>query len=332
MTTLNGGSVGSEKNRLISSKLAKQIFVFGLIAVIFVIFDVILKGRLLTLDNIKNIVSHSIFPAFVAWGMCFIFTAGIIDLSVGANILLSANIGALLATDFHLGYFGLIAGTLLSAVILEQLMVRCTVSFGIPSWISGLGLALVYEAILSQYATIRAVKVGSSLIKIDDYAALGIMPTMLIPFVVGFVAVYFLFNKTTIGFNIRAIGGNDGVAQAMGINKKKVMLVSALIGGIFIGVAAVMQISYAGYLSSTSGLGSLSLIFKALATVLLAQSFERIISMPVGILLGSIVIMSVFNILTLMHVPSGTGQEMFLGGIVILCGVVSQFRYKGVVK
>jgi ribose transport system permease protein len=323
----------SQKNNSEKSKRIKsQLILFTGIILLFVLSNIVVGGRLLTLNNMKTIISHAIFPSFVTWGMMFIFTSGIIDLSIGANILLSANIGAILAMDYKMGYFCLIAGAIISAVILEQLSVNCSVRLKIPSWISGLGMALIFEAVLTVYATIRSKTEGSSVIPLKDFRGMGSMPLMAIIWIAGFLIAYIIFNRTTLGLNIRAIGSNEGVANAMGINKKKTILIGALIGAVFIGLAAIIQESYAGKLSSQSGLGSLSTIFKSLATVLLAGSFEKVLSMPVGILIGSIFITGLFNVLTLLGVPSGTGQEICLGGIVILCGIISHWGYKGVVK
>ncbi|HHV10734.1 MAG TPA: ABC transporter permease [Clostridiales bacterium] len=325
-------SFSQKNNNEKMKRIRNQIILFAGIALLVVISNLIVGGSLLTFGNLKTIISHAIFPSFVTWGMMFIFTSGIIDLSIGANILLSANVGAIFAMDLGMGYFGLIFATILCTVVLEQLSVNCSVSLKIPSWISGLGMALVFEAILTIYATIRSKTEGSSVITLKGFRGMGTMPLMAIVWIVGFIIAYLLFNRTTLGLNIRAIGGNEGVADAMGIDKKKTILLGALVGAVFIGLAAVIQESYAGKLSSQSGLGSLSTIFKSLATVLLAGSFERIISMPVGIMVGSVFITGLFNVLTLLGVPSGTGQEICLGGIVILCGIISHWGFKGVVK
>lgn len=302
------------------------------IVVISLILNLILQGRLLTVDSVMSIISHAVFPAFVAWGMNFIFSGGLIDLSIGANVLLSANIGALMAETFHLGYPGLIIGTLITVIVFEHISMRCSVSWGIPSWIAGLGMALIMESILSQYSTYLTQVHSEKLPIIQNYGALGKMPLMGIVWILGFIIAYFIYNQTSIGLNVRAIGGNEKVAEAMGIDKKKTIFLAALVGSIFIGVAAIIQISYNTKLNASSGLGSLSTIFKSLATVLLAQSFKRVISEPIGILVGAVLITTMFNVLTMFGVPSGTGQEMCLGALVVLCGIFSNLGYKGVVK
>jgi ribose transport system permease protein len=64
----------------------------------------------------------------------------------------------------------------------------------------------------------------------------------------------------------------------------------------------------------------------------LSGSIASILSPPVGILVSSFFVVSIFNVLTMLGVPSGTGQDIFLGVIVVVCGILSHLRHKGVVK
>ena len=313
------------------SRGKKQIVVLATLVVIFVLLNTLAGGALITLRNLRTIFVHSIFHALTAWGLCFIFTTGLCDLSIGAIVLLAANVGGHLGENLGLGYPGMILGSVAVAIVCEHLCTRSSIQLGIPSWISGLGCALIFESILSIWANAIAGS-GQQLPRIKVYDALGNLPGMTALWVIGFAAAYLLFNYSTIGLNLRAIGANESVATAMGIKKNKTIYIATLIGAIFIGVAATIQISYSGFLSAKTGLNSLSSIFKGLATLLLAQSFEDTFSMPVGIAISSVVIMSIFNVLTMFGVPSGTGQEICLGVIVILCGVLSHLHHKGVVK
>lgn len=242
------------ENRGNVSRYKTQILFLAITAAVLIVCHLITGGRFLGVDNIKTIVAHSVFYAFVSWGMMFVFTTGIVDLSVGANVILAANIGAVCAMDFGMGYAGLIVMTILSSVIMELLSVLCSVQMKIPSWISGLGMALIYEAALSIYAGKRAETVGTNVIMLKDYRALGKVAVMAVLLIIGFTAVYIIFNRTTIGFNITAVGGNESVAWAMGINRKKTVVIAAVIAGIFIGAGALIQESYVGKFTSVTGL------------------------------------------------------------------------------
>lgn len=79
-------------------------------------------------------------------------------------------------------------------------------------------------------------------------------------------------------------------------------------------------------------MGSLSGIFKSLAVILIAGSFSRIYNDAVGCVIGAFIVAGLFNVLTLMGVPSGTGQDVCLGMVVLVCGILSSLGYKGVMK
>lgn len=326
---ISATTIGKHKQK---TSYKTQILFLISVAVLLLACHFVTGGRFLTKNNILIVLVHAVFYAFVSWGMVFIFTPGITDLSIGANVILAANLGAVCAMDYGMGYAGLIIVTILSAMILQIISVACSVELKIPSWISGLGMALIYESILTIYVNKRAATAGSNLVILKEYRAIGQFQVMILLLAAGLIIAYTLFNRTTLGYNIIAVGGNAGVASAMGINKKKTILLGAVVGGFFIGTGALIQESYVGKFYSQTGLSSLSGIFRSLAILLLAQSFSGIFTLPSGVLICSILVMGLFNFLTMIGVPSGTGQEMCLGALVILCGVISHWKHRGVVK
>ncbi len=316
----------------ISKRNKSQAILIITLLLLIILLNFPLEGRLLSAINIRTVLSNAVFPIFIAWGLSFVFTGGIIDLSIGANILLAANVGVLLAEKFHLGYAGLIIGAVMVSILIEQMTVHCSITLGIPSWISGLGVALVAEAILSQWSSVLAKNYAERLPSLKNYRILGQMPYMIILLIIGFIVAYIIFNKTKLGINLTAIGGNPEVAEIMGIDIKKTIILATIIGGVFIGMAGVINISTVGKMNATSGLSSLSLIFKSLAAVLLAQSIRNIFTTPVGILISGLSITIMFNILTLFGIPSGTWQEITLGIVIIACGILSNIKTVEVVK
>jgi len=325
-------SVARARRVGVRNRRVRQLLLVAAFAGLFLLLHFASGQKFLTALNVRTVLMQSAFPALVAWGMMFIFTTGMIDLSIGANIILSANVGALCAQYLGMGYFGLFVPTILCAVACELLVTHSAVTLKIPSWIAGLCFALIFESALNTFtANVRVVS-GTNLIPLTDYRLFG-KPWVMIGVAVAALAVaYILFERTTIGMNLQAVGSNPDVAKAMGINLRRTIVLGAVIGGIFIGLSAIIDVSYLGKVFPSSGLGSLQTIFRSLATVLLAQSFARIIPMPVGILISSVVVVGIFNVLTLLGVPSGTWQEILLGVIVIVCGIASNVRKRGVVK
>lgn len=313
-------------------RLQTQILVIAIVVAAFVVCHFITGGRLLAPNNLRTILTQVTYPMIVALGMMFIFTGGMIDLSIGAQAILAGNVAAVLVEDFGLGYAGLIIGAIVTMIVCELLSASCSVFLGIPSWVAGLGAALVFEAIATIYVGNRAKTAGAAVVYLKHCQALGKFPTIFIIAIAVFVVAWFIFNRTKLGFNLRAIGGGGEVAEAMGINRVKTIMLSAAVGAVIISIGVITQLSYTGRFTTSAGMGSLSGIFKSLAVILIAGSFSRIYNDAVGCVIGAFIVAGLFNVLTLMGVPSGTGQDVCLGMVVLVCGILSSLGYKGVMK
>jgi len=305
------------------------VFVAALI-VLGVLFNLITNGRFLDGDNIKVIISHTIYPIFIAWGLCFLFASGYTDMSVGGVVVLGSFAAGALGNKW--GYPGLILGGVAVGTLLIFINFNIFAFTKIPSWIAGISLAMVYEAIavFLKFNPTTKPYVTQTLNK--EYRILWQLPWSLILVGIGLVVVHFIYNRTSVGLNIRSIGGNEAVSKKLGINITKTLLKVGLIVGILIGVAAVLQESYSGITTVKTGLTSMAMIFQPLAIFLLAQILQKRINIIIAVPICSFIVYSVFNILTIMKVPSGTLQEAFLGLFLIAFGIIGQRGAKGVVK
>ncbi|MGE4277048.1 MAG: ABC transporter permease [Lawsonibacter sp.] len=319
--------------RKIKSKVPKsKVSIAVIIAVLYFVLNVIVGGRFFTVSNIFSVLTSSVVNTFIVLGFCFIFTMGIFDLSVGAIMILASNVGGILAINLGMGYFGLLAGSILTAVLLEAVNLKMIQITKIPAWIFGLGGTMVYEAIGSMYNSVQ-IAAGKQAVSLQDSCrGLGVPPANIVVLLLGLVFAYFLFNKTSIGFGSRALGSNQTVAGMMGVDINKTMLLAGIVGGVFLGLASAINESYSGRIVPTTGLNSIATIFVPLAAFLLAQALERIFNLTIAAIVSSVIITSIFNMLTLMNVPSGTWQKVIMGASVLICGMISQRDEKGVVK
>lgn len=300
------------------------------LAAIFALFDFLTQGRFLTLENVVTMMTHSVVPSFVAWGLLFIFTSGTTDLSIGAVIILASNLAGMLGNA--LGYPGLIVGGVVMATALTTLNSFVFLKTKIPSWIASLGMAMLYEAVGAFYAKTR-IDQGLQVVELrEEVRVLAQQPWIVILWAIGLVVAYVLFNRTTVGLDTQAIGSNAGVSRMMGIRVARTLVLGAVMSGLFVGVGSFLNESYEMRIYSRTGLGSISALFFPLATLLLAQAFRKHVNLAVGIPISAFFIYSLFNVLTILGVPSGTWQEMTLGAIVILFGILAQRNTKGVVK
>lgn len=311
-------------------KLIFPVVFVSAVAVIAIIFNIITSGRFLQISTLTIIAKNSVYPSFIAWGLCFLFACGYTDMSVGGVVVLGSFASCAFGNMF--GYPGVVLGGLIVGALLIFLNFNIFAFTKIPSWIAGISLAMVYEAIAVFLKVSKTTKPYIDTSLNDSFRILGKMPWCLIFLAVGLAAVYLVYNRTTIGINIRAIGGNTDVAVKLGINVRNTLLLVGVIVGALIGTASFLQESYAGRTSVKSGLTSMFMLFQPLAIYLLADIMRKRINIIIGVPICAFIVYAVFNLLALLGVPSGTLQEAFLGAFLIAFGVIGQRGNKGVVK
>lgn len=323
---MSEASVGSKEKK--NSKLI--IIAVACIVAALVIINFLVDGKLLTLTNIKILVASATPPTLVAWGFCIIFTGNITDLSPGAVVIVAATVAGILGNQF--GIPAMIIGSLaagMGCMFLNFAIYRIT---KVPPWIAGLGMTMVYEAIIGHYASVCSAKGQKIVTLAADKRILGMEPWIYVMLAIGFVIAYILYNHTSFGIGFRAVGNNESVARIMGIKIDRTLMLGGLAAGFFFGFAGFVKEGYAGFVNAQSGLASLSTVFQPMAAVLLAMALSNFINVIIAVPISTFLIILIFNILTLFGVPSGTFQETLLGIIVICFAVLAQRKVKGVVK
>ncbi len=241
----------SAKNKL-SGKTAGFLVLAVLVVASWAVFKVITPSNFGSPKNLLSYFEASLMVSAGAVGFYFVMVMGMFDFSIGANIMLSSIVGTVVASKLGLGYFGLIAGCILTGALVGLINGFLYVKLHIPSMIVTTGLALIYEAIASYIAG------GQSATLPSDLRALGSMPGNLIIAVIAFVLAYLLLNYTKIGTYTYAIGSDEFVAKNMGINVNKYKVIAFIISGAFFGIEAVLTISYGSSMVAETGMLSMS--------------------------------------------------------------------------
>lgn len=305
--------------------------VLVLIIIVCVAFNAAFEGKFLSGSNINILISHAIIPTFTAWGMCFVFACDYTDMSIGSIMILAANAAGILGST-ALGYPGIIIGGILTGMVLMTLNFLIFVYTKIPSWIAGMGMAMVYEAAAFFYSSRQLAK-GSTIAQLEsEMRNLAKPPYIYIIFVIGLILAYIIYNRTEIGLNIRALGNGIRLSESMGIKTARTIICVGIICGFFVGCSAFLNESYSARINAKTGLTSLSMIFQPMAAYMLAQVLHTRINIIIGIPLCSLFVYGIFNMLTFLGVPSGTLQEAVLGVIVIVFGILAQRKETRVVK
>ena len=284
--------------------------------------------KVITPDNFgspKNMLSYfeaSLLAAVGAVGFYFVMVMGMFDFSIGANIMLSAIVGCVFANRFGLGYFGLVIGAILTGAIVGLLNGAFYVKLRIPSMIVTTGLALIYESVANFIAG------GVEQTLPSDLRAFGQMPGNLILAVIAFAVAYLLLNYTRIGTYTYAIGSNEFVAKNMGIKVNKYKVLAFIISGAFLGVMAVLTISYGSSMVAVTGMASMSRNFVPTMGCFFGLAFKKY-GMPIpAIIIGEFVINIIFFGFIALGAPTAV-QDVITGLALLIIVMLTTKVAKG---
>ena len=140
---------------------------------------------------------------------------------------------------------------------------------------------------------------------------------------VGIAVTAFLFQKTTLGFEIKSVGSSVKAAEYAGIRVGRTRIVAMILSGGFAGLAGVTY--YLGYFASIQPRTLASTGFDAIAVALLGNSS------PIGIIFSSFLITVISKGSTYMSSASGVQPEIAsaITGVILLFSACSAFvKYK----
>ena len=261
-----------------------------------------------------------------AVGFYFVMVMGMFDFSIGANIMLSAITGCVLATRFNMGYAGLILGCVITGTIVGLLNGIFYVKLRIPSMIVTTGLALIYESVANYIAG------GVEQTLPSDLRAFGQMPWDIILALLACVAAYIFLNYTKIGTYTYAIGSNEFVAKNMGINVNKYKVLAFMLSGAFLGVMAILTISYGSSMVAVTGMASMSRNFVPTMGCFFGLAFKKY-GMPLqAIVIGEFVINIIFFGFIALGAPTAI-QDVITGlALLIIITVTTKVNKGEIVK
>lgn len=140
---------------------------------------------------------------------------------------------------------------------------------------------------------------------------------------VGIAVTAFILNKTTLGFEIKAVGSSIRTAEYAGIQVGRTRVLAMMLSGGFAGLAGVTY--YLGYFASIQPKVLVSTGYDAIAVALLGNSS------PVGIIFSSFLITVISKGSTYMSSTSGVQAEIAsaITGIILLfsaCGAYVKYK------
>ena len=315
----------SAKNKL-SGRTTGFLVLFLLVIVSWAVFKVITPANFGSPKNLLSYFEASLMVSAGAVGFYFVMVMGMFDFSIGANIMLSSIVGTVIASRFGLGYFGLIAGCILTGAIVGLLNGFFYVKLHIPSMIVTTGLALIYEAVASYIAG------GQSATLPADLRAFGSMPGNLILAVIAFLLAYLLLNYTRIGTYTYAIGSDEFVAKNMGINVNKYKVIAFIISGAFFGIEAILTISYGSSMVAETGMLSMSRNFYPTMGCFLGLAMKKNgIPIP-AIIIGEFFLQIIYYGFVALGAPTAVNDVISGLALLIIVTLTTKTRKGDIVK
>jgi ribose/xylose/arabinose/galactoside ABC-type transport system permease subunit len=302
--------------------------VIGLACIVFM-FAVLRPRTFATFNNLQIILMQTAVVGTAALGMTVIIISAGIDLSVGSVVALTS-----VATAIFLArgwppmvaatggvVVGCIAGLVTGLAITQLNVMPFIVTLGGLVAIRGLthqigneSTVLAPETWLNSLLTIPGA--GRQWMLFPP----GVWLTIALAALVGASLRY-----TRLGRHIFAIGSNEQTARLCGIGVARTKTLVYMIGGLFAGLAGVMQFSYLSVGDTTTATGmELDVIA---AVVLGGASLNGGQGSVFGTLVGAMIMAVMRNGCTKMSWPNPV-QEMVTGGIIVLAVAIDKFQHQ----
>lgn len=280
-----------------------------------VVFEIASQNKLLVPQNLVTILNQSFSVMIIALGATFVFAHGGLDISYGSVFGISILCAAAVA---HAG-FPLLSfpAAVLAAVVCALLNGGVSIFCGISSFITSICILFIGRGILNTVCSSKQIAIPTSMLSIDNWK------TKLLVLAVTIAVTAILFEKTKIGRNNKAIGGNEKAAEQAGVNIRAYRLAAYLISGITIGIAAFFSLVRMGSVSSATGQGLEMSIITALVLggmPMTGGANSRIISA----IIGSISIIILKNGLIILGVDDKIVEG--IQGIIILAIILVSYK------
>lgn len=348
----------SFQNYINKFKMSKFLLDNGLYLAILVFFIVCIilaplsgNGNLLSLPNIFTILEQSSVRMFYALGVAGLILLAGTDLSVGRMVAMGAVITGLIlhpgqniVTFFGMGpwdFTALSTGVRLGlALILSIVFCVLFSAFAgvfsaklkIHPFISTLATQLIIYGLL--FFGTSGTPVGSIDADIKDMIGgrwiLGVLngelitfPKLIIPALIAIAVAWFIWNKTTFGKNMYAVGGNAEAASVSGISVFWVTMGVFIMAGIFYGCGAFLEAFKA---NASAGTGQGYELDAIAACVVGGISFNGGIGKIGGAVIGVIIFTSLTYCLTFLGIDTNL-QFVFKGLIIIAAVALDSVKY-----
>jgi methyl-galactoside transport system permease protein len=309
---------------------------------ILILAVILYEPSFVSVTNFTNILTQASTRAILAFGVAGLIVLRGTDLSAGRILGITAAISASLLQ--RLDYASRMYPNLGVLPVVVPLLVAITVGaafgalngFGVSklklhAFIATLGTQLIAFGLLQTY--IDRPPLGAQPISTLDPRYLELVNGAFViggvrlPYLIFYAAaiaiiMYVVWNKTTLGKNMFAIGGNPEAAAVSGVNIVKNMMIIFIISGILYGLSGFLEAARIG--SVTSNTGANYELDAIAACVVGGVSFSGGVGTIPGVIIGSIILQ--FLNYGLNYIGINVYLQTIIKGIIIITAVAIDVR------
>ena len=301
-----------------------------------IITPIVKNSPLLTYNNVLNILQQASPRMFLALGVAGLILLAGTDLSIGrmigmgmttATIIMhqGPNTGGVFGHVFDFSGLPVVVKMIFALVMC---IILCTfftsiagfftAKFKMHPFISTMANMLIIFGLVT-YAT-KGVSFGSIESTIPNMIIPRIngFPTIILWAVAAVIIVWFIWNKTTFGKNLYAVGGNSEAAAVSGISVFKVTVGAFILAGILYGFGAWLECARM-FGSGSAAYGQGWETDAIAACVVGGVSFTGGIGKISGVVVGVLIFTALTYSLTILGID--TNLQFVFSGIIILVAV-----------
>ena len=339
-------AVNPKMEKITSTLLNYALFIIlGLILIIVSI----MRPDFLSIDNILNILQNASTKGILALGCAGLIVLAGTDLSIGRVLGISAAMTASLVQSVT--YASRMYPTMVSPLSGFGLLVPLCASIAVAvlfSMINGFGVAKLHlHAFIVTLGT-QLIAYGANCLYIEsqpsgtaqalstfdstflNVAAGGIylggvrIPVVVIYFIVMATIVWVIWNKTTLGKNMFAVGGNTEAAAVSGVNVAKTIMLVYLMAGVLYGIASFLEAARITAVGANTGLNYETDAISAV--VVGGVSFSGGVGTIQGVVIGAVIMQAIVYALNFLGVNPYI-QYIIRGLIIILAVSIDVRKY-----
>ena len=300
---------------------ARYATIIGL-ALMIVIFSILSPDAFPTLNNFVNVLNQASLATIIAGGLTLAVVVGELDLSIGyaaslhgvlvTGLIVHDKLPIALAIVIVLALGALIG--VVNGLIVTKLRVNSVIAtLGVGTII--VGVAFAYS---SGVPIVAGVPEGFLQLSLGRWL-FGI-PNPIIIMAVVVVGLWVLVERTAIGQEIQAVGGNPFAARLAGISVDRIKILGFVISAVCAALTGALLASRLG--SGTTNAAD-SYLLTAFAAVFLGSATLRDGEFHVlGTFIGTLIIVFGFNGLNIFGAPTFS-QYVFQGTILVVAVALS---------